>query len=86
MKTLICEEPPEVFKKEWARGDLRGAAQSCARRIKSCSVNQVVGMEKRARTYGLSSKETLTAIHEGMTNVPNPDPKKVEALRNRFPK
>jgi hypothetical protein len=86
MKELICDKPPDVFQKEWARRDLRGAAASAVRRVKSCSVNQVVGMEKRIRTYGLSAEETRAAIYEGMDSVPNADPKKVEALRRRFPK
>jgi len=85
MKTLICQEPPDIFRKEWALRDLRGAAASCVRRIKSCHVNQVVGMEKRARTYGLVKEETLLAIHEGMAGVPNPDLEKVEALKKAFP-
>lgn len=86
MNTLICEETPDIFRKEWARRDLRGAAASCVRMIKSCSVNQVVGMEKRVRTYGLSAEATLAAIYEGMLGVPNPNPEKIEALQKAFPK
>jgi hypothetical protein len=86
MKSLICEEQPDVFRKEWARRDLRGAAASAVRRIRSCSIKQVVGMEKRIRTYGLTAEETRAAIHEGMAGVTNPDPDKFKALSELFPK
>jgi hypothetical protein len=87
MKALICDEQPEVFRKEWGRRDLREAAASCARTRRSCSVNQIVGMERRIRTYGLSEEETRVAIHEGIAKVPNQhlDHEKVAQLRKLFP-
>ena len=84
MKGPICEESPEVFRKEWALRDLRGAAASCVRRTKSCFVKQVLGMERRSRSYGLSREQTHAAIHEGMAGVPNPNPGKVRALRKQL--
>jgi len=88
MKKLICEEPPDVFRREWARRDLRGAAESCVRRRRSCSVNQVVGMERRARSYGLLKKEARAAIYEGIAQVTNAnlDTEKASELTKRFPK
>jgi hypothetical protein len=86
VKEYICDKPPDVFQKEWARRDLRGAAASAVRRLRSCSINQIIGMEKRSRTYGLSSEETVAAIYEGMNGVANPEPKKLAALRKQFPR
>jgi hypothetical protein len=87
MKPLICDQEPEVFRKEWARRDLREAAASCVRTSRSCSVNQIVGMERRSRTYGLSEEETRAAIHEGIAKVPNQhlDRYKVTELTKQFP-
>ncbi len=87
MKPMICEEPPEVFRKEWARRDLREAAASCVRKLRSCSVNQIVGMERRARSYGLSSAETREAIREGIAQIPlqGLDHDKVNYLNKQFP-
>ena len=87
MKPLICEEPPDVFRKEWARRDLREAVASCVRNRRSCSVNQIVGMERRARTYGLSQEETRAAIHEGIAKIPQKslDHAKVAELTKEFP-
>lgn len=87
MKTSICEEPPEVFRKEWARRDLREAAASCVRTHRSCSVNQIVGMERRVRTYGLSEEETRCAIHEGIAKVSTQalDHDTVAELTKQFP-
>jgi hypothetical protein len=74
----------EMTSKEWALKLLDGGARSCVRRVKSISVTQLRGMERAARSYGISAEETAVTILKAANDVPNPDPDKLAAVRAAY--
>lgn len=70
--------------REWILEWLAGNARSCVRRVKSISTKQLLGAQRASSRAGISVEESAATILSAATQVPNPDPDKMQAVRNLF--